>query len=70
MITPGEKSGAGRTANRGIGVEVSEGQAFFGHLLNAGSLNPTVVKFEITAAEIIGQNDDDVGRSFAESGQD
>lgn len=64
LVATGEEGGASGAADRGVGVEVGEVHPFPSHAVNAGSLHPTVVKTEVPAAEIVSEDDDDVGRAI------
>jgi len=63
LVATGEKRGPGRTADRGVGVEVREEHPLFGHLFDARCLDPAVVHGHIAAAQVVGQDDHNVGRA-------
>lgn len=60
LVATGEKSGAGRAAHRGVGMEVGKGHSFPCHALDPGRLDPAIVELQVAATEVVREDDDDV----------
>ena len=62
LVSTSEEGSAGGAAYRGIRVEVGKEHSFLGHLFDARSFHPAAVQGQVAAAEVVGQDHDDVWR--------
>ena len=62
LIAPGEKSRTGRATHLRVSMEVSESHSFPRHALNLSRTDPTIVKLQVAATEVVRKDDNDVWR--------
>ncbi len=64
-VITGHKRGAGGGADGAAGVRLSEADAFGGHAIKVGRLDPFLtITAEIAVAEVIGHDENDVRRTL------
>ncbi len=62
LVTPGDQRHARRGANRGIGIRLAEAHALGRNAIDIGRAEiPTTVARHVRIAEIVGENEQDVG---------
>ena len=62
LVAPGEKGRTGRATHRRVSMEVSESHSFPRHALNSRRIDPTIVKLQVAATEVVRKDDNDVWR--------